>query len=360
MTIKRLFQTLYGILFALVLVLAMIAVLLFINPAVRAVLEPNTQGFLDSSAGGPAIEDLSVQDARHSASVSQLGTVVKQSADIEDRKILGGSNKEIAIRIVRPKDSKEPLPTIMYFHGGGWVLNDMESFDRLIREIANGTGAAVVFVEYSRSPEARYPVAIEEAYAATCWIVENGQSISLDPSRLAVVGDSSGGNMAAVITLLAKQRGGPKIDFQVLFCPTMDASFDTPSYQEFGKGYFLTRDAMIWFWNRYAPDVAVCQRVTAAPLKASVEQLRELLTALVITAECDPLRDEGEAYARKLMLAGVRVTATRYLGTIHGFVFLNALAETPAAPAAIEQANSALKEMFANGKEEPSRSCRCR
>jgi acetyl esterase/lipase len=168
----------------------------------------------------------------------------------------------------------------MYFHGGCWVLNDKESFDRLLRETANAAGAGVVFVEYSRSPEARYPVAIEEAYVATRWIAENGRSINLDPSRLAVVGDSSGGNMAAAVTLLARERRGPNIDFQILFSPTMDSNFDTPSYQEFATGYFLTREAMKWFWNHYAPDVAVREQVTAAPLKASVEQLKGLPSAL--------------------------------------------------------------------------------
>jgi acetyl esterase len=145
-----------------------------------------------------------------------------------------------------------------------------------------------------------------------------------------VVGDSSGGNMAAVVTLLAKERGGPPINFQILFSPTTDSNFDTPSYQEFATGYFLTREAMKWFWNHYAPDIAVREQPTAAPLKASIEQLKDLPPALVITGECDPLRDEGEAYARKLMQAGVRVIATRYLGTIHAFVFLNAITEAPA------------------------------
>ena len=321
----------------------------------RFVVEPKTQAFLDSlaAAGGLPIEELSVEEARNEASRGQAGNVMKPPADIEDRTIPGGPKGEISIRIVRPKGSTEFPATVMYFHGGGWVLNDKESFDRLLREIANGASAAVVFVEYSRSPEARYPVAIEEAYAATRWVAENGLSINVDPSRLAVVGDSSGGNMAAVVTLLAKERGSPKIDFQILFSPTMDASFDTPSYQQFATGYFLTREAMKWFWNHYAPDVSLREQVTAAPLKATIEQLKGLPSALVITGECDPVRDEGEAYARKLMLAGVRVTATRYLGTIHAFVFLNAITDTPAARAAIAQANGALRKAFAEVRKSP-------
>jgi acetyl esterase len=206
----------------------------------RFVVEPKTQAFLDSlaAAGGPPIQELSVEEARNEASRGQAGNVMKPPVDIEDRTIPGGPKGEISIRIVRPRDSTELLATVMYFHGAGWVLNDKESFDRLLREIADGVGAAVVFVEYSRSPEARYPVAIEEAYAATRWVAENGRSINVDPSHLAVVGDSSGGNMAAVVTLLAKERGGPKIDFQVLFSPTMDASFDNTVLSAVRHGLF--------------------------------------------------------------------------------------------------------------------------
>ena len=221
----------------------------------------------------------------------------------------------------------------MYFHGGGWVLGDVDTHDRLIREIANGANAAVVFVNYSRPPEARYPVAIEEAYAATKWVSANGKTIHVDSSRLAVAGDSVGGNMAAAVTLLAKQRGGPPIHFQVLFYPVTDADFDTPSYQQFAQGYFLTRQSMKWFWDHYAPDVAIRMQATASPLRATIDQLRGLPPALVINGECDVLRDEGEAYARKLIQAGVHVTALRYLGTIHDFVMLNAITDTPAAQA---------------------------
>ena len=297
------------------------------------VVEPNTQAFLDELAakGGPQIYELSVEDARGVLGAAQGGKVPKLPAEIEDRTIPGGPKGQVAIRIVRPKGSTGALPVVMYFHGGGWVLGDVETHDRLIREIANGAHAAVVFVDYSRPPEARYPVAIEEAYAATKWVSENGKTINVDCSRLAVAGDSVGGNMAAVVTLLAKQRGGPKIDFQVLFYPVTDADFDTPSYQQFAQGYFLTREAMKWFWDHYAPDVAIRTQSTASPLRATIEQLRGLPPALVINGECDVLRDEGEAYARKLIQAGVQVTALRYMGTIHDFVMLNVITDTPAA-----------------------------
>lgn len=314
----------------------------------QPVMEPRTKAFLDALAakGGPQIHELSVQDARKVLSDAQSGDVAKLPVDIEDHKISAGPQGEIAIRVVRPQGGADALPVVMYFHGGGWVLGDKHTHDRLIREIANGAQAAVVFVEYTPSPEARYPMAIEEAYAATKWVSENGRTLNMDASRLVVAGDSVGGNMAAAVTLLAKERGGPNIDFQVLFYPVTDAGFDTPSYQQFASGYFLTREGMKWFWDHYAPDKAAREEPTASPLKASIDQLRGLPPALVIVGECDVLRDEGEAYARKLVQAGVPVTAARYLGTIHDFVMLNAITDTPAPRAAITLACDMLREAF--------------
>jgi acetyl esterase len=232
---------------------------------------------------------------------------------------------------------------VLFFHGGGWVVGGKDTHDRLVRAIANGSGAAVIFVDYARSPEARYPIALEQCYAATRWAAEHGTELGLDPTRLAVAGDSSGGNLAAAVALLARQRGGPDLSCQVLLLPTTDASLDTPSYREFAGGPFLTRELMGWFWDHYAPEKDARRDATASPLRATGEQLRGLPPALVITAENDVLRDEGEAYARKLMTAGVEVTATRYLGTIHAFVLLNALAGTPAARAAVDQMSAFLK-----------------
>jgi acetyl esterase len=231
----------------------------------------------------------------------------------------------------------------MYFHGGGWVLGNRNTHDRLVREIAVGAEAAVVFVDYARSPEARYPVAIEQAYAATRYVVDQGASLRIDPLRLAVAGDSVGGNMAAAVTLMAKQRRGPKIALQVLFYPVTDAEFDTPSYTRFADGPWLTKRAMEWFWAAYLPDAALRKQTTATPLNSSLDQLAGLPEALIIVDENDVLRDEGEAYARKLSDAGVRVTSVRYNGTIHDFVMLNALADTPAARGAIAQAVGSLK-----------------
>jgi acetyl esterase len=301
-----------------------------------------------STHGGPPLYQVPLPVARNMALIGQLRfPVTKIDAHLEDKEIQT-SHCPIKVRIIRPLGSNGQLPCVMYFHGGGWIVNDAETHDRTIREIAVGAQAAVVFVEYSRSPEARYPTAIEEAYAATCWVAENGASIGVDTDRIAVAGDSAGGNMATVVTLFAKQRGGPKILAQVLFYPTTDCDFHTLSYQQFGRGYFLTLEDMQWFWSEYAPDPRTRLEPTASPLRASLEQLRGLPRALIITGECDVVRDEGEAYARRLAYAGVEVTATRYLGMIHGFTFLNAFADLPAAKSAIAQAAGMLRNTFAS------------
>lgn len=300
-------------------------------------LEPVTREFLEkvNKQGGTPIYQLSPKDARKVLSDLQAAQVAKLPADIDDLDIPVGPEGRVSIRIIRPKGNKEILPVVMYFHGGGWVLGDKDTHDRLVREIANGANAAVVFVNFTPSPEAKYPTPIEEAYAATKYISENGKNFNLDGSRLAVAGDSVGGNMVAAVLLLAKERGGPKINYQVLFYPVTDANFDTQSYQQYATGIWLTREAMKWFWDNYLPDEEARKKPTASPLQASVDQLRGQPPALVITDENDVLRDEGEAYAHKLIQAGVNVTAVRYIGTIHDFVMLNALAGTPATCSAI-------------------------
>ena len=306
-------------------------------------LELHTQQFVDSLAGAPPIYTLSPADARSLLARAQSIPVGKPSAQIEDMALPVGPTGSVPIRIVRPVGAAGVLPAVMYFHGGGWVLGDRDTHDRLIREIAVGAEAAVVFVDYARAPEARYPVAIEQAYAATCYLANMGSSLHIDPLRLAVAGDSVGGNMAAAVTLMATQRRGPKIAFQVLFYPVTDAGFDTPSYIRFSDGPWLTKRAMEWFWDAYLPDPAAREQPTATPLNASPGQLASLPEALVIVDENDVLRDEGEAYARKLSDAGVRVTSVRYNGTIHDFVMLNALADTPATRGAIAHAVGALR-----------------
>jgi len=312
-------------------------------------LDPHILTFLKGleAQGGPPLYTLSPTDARLVlVNVQRSVSVTKLPADSSDRTIPGGPTGEISLRIVRPQGAGSVLPGVMYFHGGGWIWGDKETHDRLVREIANGAQATVVFVDYARSPEAKYPVAIEQAYAATKWVAKHGASIGVDPAHLVVVGDSAGGNMVAAVTLLAKERGGPKIDFQVLCYPVTDANFETQSYRTFADGYWLTREAMKWYWDSYAPESARNQP-TATPLRASLDQLRGLPPALILTNENDVLRDEGEAYAHKLMAAGVEVAATRYVGAIHGLVLLNPITQTPPARAAIAQVTDILRNVFA-------------
>src|SRR6185369_1642836 len=246
--------------------------------------------------------------------------------------------------IVRPSGAKGVLPAFMFFHGGGWILGDFPTHERFVRDLVVDSGAAAVFVNYSPSPEAHYPVAINQAYAATKWVAENGAQILVDGKRMAVVGNSVGGNMAAVVALMAKAAGGPSLRTQVLFWPVTNASFENGSYDEFQAGYFLTRNMMKWFWDAYTTDPKLRQEIYASPLQASLDQLKGLPPALVITAEKDVLRDEGEAYARKLDAAGVDVVGTRYEGMIHDFGLLNALADVPATRAALHQASEELRQ----------------
>jgi acetyl esterase/lipase len=278
----------------------------------------------------------------------QSGPLALPEVDEEWVTVAGGPTGEVRARVVRPAGASGRLPAVLYIHGAGWVFGNAHTHDRLVRELAVGTGAAVVFPEYGLSPEHRYPVALEQNWTVARWIVTDGAAHDLDGSRLAVAGDSVGGNMSAALTLLAKERGGLPLRQQVLFYPVTDAAFDTASYEQFAEGYFLRRDAMRWFWDQYTTDAAERARVTASPLRATTGQLAGLPPALVVTAEADVLRDEGEAYAAKLRAAGVPVTAVRYQGAIHDFVMLDALRETQAARSAIELAVGALRRALAD------------
>ena len=308
------------------------------------VLEPRTQAFVDSvtAAGGPPIYTLSPDAARAVLVKVQEAPVDKLPAKIEDTTFPVGPTGSVRIRIVRP-ESKGMLPVVFHMHGGGWVLGDRNTHDRLTRELAVGANAAVVFVDYDRSPEARYPTAIEQGYASVLYVVEHARELKVDASHLAIFGDSVGGDMSAAMMLMNKERRGPRFALQVLFYPVTDANFETGSYQQFADGPWLTRKAMQWYWDAYLPDVEGRKRPTAAPLNASIEQLQGLPDALVAVDENDVLRDEGEAYARKLSQAGVCVTSVRYNGTIHDFALLNPIAETPAVRGAIAQATAALR-----------------
>jgi len=307
------------------------------------VLEPAAREFAEATAKPPYLFDLGPVAGRETVDEVQAGPVDKPEAEIEELTVPGGPSGSVAVRIVRPVGATGVLPVILYIHGAGWVFGNAHTHDRLVRELAVGAGAAVVFPEFSLSPEAKYPTAIEESFAVATWIAASGAEHALDPARIAVAGDSVGGNMSAALTLLAKQRGGVAFVQQVLFYPVTDASFDTGSYRQFAEGYFLRRDAMQWFWDQYTTDPAQRAEITASPLRASLEQLAGLPPALVITGEADVLRDEGEAYANKLRRAGVPVTSVRYQGIIHDFVMLNALRGTHAATAAIDQAVATLR-----------------
>ncbi|MFD5511454.1 alpha/beta hydrolase [Streptomyces sp. NPDC127051] len=306
-------------------------------------LEPAATALAEATAKPPFLFQLPPAEGRKAVDELQSGEIAKPEVDEEWVTVPGGPTGEVKTRIVRPVGASGPLPVIVYIHGAGWVFGNAHTHDRLVRELAVGTGAAVVFPEYSLSPEHRYPVAIEQNWTVARWVVTDGAAHGLDATRIAVAGDSVGGNMSIALTLMAKERGGLDLRQQVLFYPVTDAAFDTGSYRQFASGYYLRRDGMQWFWDQYTTDPAERARITASPLRATTEQLTGLPPALVITAEADVLRDEGEAYADKLRSAGVPVTAVRQKGAIHDFVMLDALRETHAAEAAINQAVKTLR-----------------
>ncbi|MFE2070240.1 alpha/beta hydrolase [Streptomyces sp. NPDC059467] len=305
---------------------------------VTPVLEPAAQAFVEATANPPYLFDLAPAEGRKAVDEVQSGEIAKPAVDEEWITVSGGPTGTVRARIVKPAGATGTLPVIIYIHGAGWVFGNAHTHDRLVRELAVGANAAVVFPEYDLSPEVRYPVAIEQNWTVAKWVVEQGATKDLDGTRIAVAGDSVGGNMTIALTLMAKERGGVPLLQQVLFYPVTDASFDTNSYHQFAEGYFLRRDGMFWFWDQYTTDEAERAQITASPLRATTEQLKDLPPALVVVAEADVLRDEGEAYANKLREAGVPVTAVRFQGIIHDFVMLNALRGTHAAEAAISLA----------------------
>ncbi|MEE1806871.1 alpha/beta hydrolase [Streptomyces sp. BE133] len=310
---------------------------------VEPVLEPEALAFAEATANPPYLFDLDPVEGRKAVDEVQSGEVELPAIDEEWITVTGGPTGSVRARIVRPAGSTGPLPVILYIHGAGWVFGNAHTHDRLVRELVVGAHAAVVFPEYDLSPEVHYPVAIEQNYAVAQWIVTQGADKNLDGARLAVVGDSVGGNMSAALTLMAKERGDVALLQQVLFYPVTDASFDTDSYHHFATGYFLRRDGMQWFWDQYTTSEEDRAQITASPLRATTDQLTGLPPALVITGEADVLRDEGEAYAANLRTAGVAVTAVRVQGVIHDFVMLNALRPTHGAQTAITLATDTLR-----------------
>ncbi|MBB4815117.1 alpha/beta hydrolase [Pseudomonas rhodesiae] len=309
-------------------------------------VEHNTQAFLDAlNAGtGKPIEQLTPKDARAVLAGAQAGVkLTLPQADVS-HKTIQVDGQPLELTIVRPAGVKGTLPVFMFFHGGGWVLGDYPTHERLVRDLVAGSGAAAVFVNYTPSPEAHYPVAINQAYAATKWVAEHGKEINVDGKRLAVAGNSVGGNMAAVVSLMAKDKGTPAIKFQLLLWPVTDANFETASYNQYAEGHFLTKNMMKWFWDNYTTDAEQRAEIYASPLRATTAQLKGLPPAMVQTAGADVLRDEGEAYARKLDEAGVPVTAVRYNGMIHDYGLLNVVSQVPAVRSALLQASDELKQ----------------
>lgn len=301
------------------------------------VVELAAAEFADAAAHAPPVYELTPSAARTSLEDIQSGPTAKPDVasvwlTVEEDGV------EVRIRIVKPVGATGLLPVVLYLHGGGWVLGSATTHDRLVRQLSVGVHAAVVFVDYDRAPEARYPVAVEQAYAVARWIHRRGAGADLDATRLAVAGNSAGGNLAAALTILAKQRGDVAFVHQSLYYPVTDAAQNTASYRDFVDGPYLTAKAMAWFWDAYLPDTARRNEILASPLRAGIDELAGLPEAFVIIDEYDALRDEGEAYAHKLIAAGVRCACVRYNATIHDFMMLNALRETAAATAAITQA----------------------
>ena len=310
----------------------------------RISLEKAAIEFSDANAPHPRIYELPPEEGRALLEKVQESPVDKLPVDIEDLTVDTGQWGAINVRFVRPEGNTDKLPVIFYIHGAGWVFGSAQTHDKLIRELAVRTNSVVVFPEYSRSPEAKYPTAIEQSYAVLQKLSELAESKGLDLSELAVAGDSVGGNMATVMTILTKERQGLPIQKQLLFYPVTDANFTTDSYQEFAENYFLTKEGMKWFWDQYTTDESERSEITASPLRATSEELADLPPALILTGEADVLRDEGEAYARKLRDAGVAVTQVRFQGMIHDFVMVNSLDQTNATRAAMLLATQWLQQ----------------
>ncbi|MEU9336594.1 alpha/beta hydrolase [Streptomyces sp. NPDC048290] len=312
------------------------------------ILEPAAQEFADATAKPPLLYELGVEGARALLDDVQSGPVEK--LDVEEKWItVPAQVGDVRVRIIKPVGSTGRLPVILYVHGGGWILGDAGTHDRLVRELAVGAAAALVFVEYDRSPEAKYPVAVGQAYATAQWVTTKGAEEGLDGSRLVVAGDSVGGNMSAALTHLAKRRGDVTFLHQSLYYPVTDAGQDTESYRTFAHGPHLTAKAMEWFWDAYATDPAERNEITASPLRATLEDLQGLPPAFIAVDENDVLRDEGEAYARKLIQAGVPTTSVRYNASLHDFMMLNPVRGTQASTAAIEQAVHVLRKALSTG-----------
>jgi len=309
-------------------------------------LSPAVRTFLKAIHGGPGIETLSKEDARKVLEGAQASVQYDYSQVTESEKTITEDGVTVKVFIMRPKGVKGTLPAFIFVHGGGWILGDYPTHKRMVRDLVLGSGAAGVFVEYTRTPEAPYPTAVNEVYAATKWVSEHGAEIKVDGKRLAVVGNSAGGNMAAVVSIIAKERKGPEIKTTILMWPTTDTDFTTGSFKSFGADRFLTTPFMNSLYDLYVPDHTKRNDIHVSPLLATVDQLKGLPPTLIQVAENDVLRDEGEAYGRKLLNAGVEATTVRYNGVIHDFGLLNPLSELPQTKALFIQASAQLKSFL--------------
>ncbi len=303
-------------------------------------LDPQAKAFLEQ--GGPAIHELPVNQVRELvSSLMSVNASPESVSEVSNRRVPGPGGP-IPVRVYLPR-SGGSLPVLVYFHGGGWVAGDVDAYDATCRALTNAAGCAVVSVDYRLAPEHKFPAAAEDCYAAVQWVAAHAGEFGGDATRLAVGGDSAGGNLAAVVAHMARDQGGPAIAFQLLVYPVTDHNFSTPSYQENADGYLLTKDAMVWFWNHYLRDSADGGSPIASPLRST--NLAKLPPALVITAEFDPLRDEGEAYAKRLESAGVPTTLKRYDGMIHGFFGLGGVFDQ--GRQAVKDAAASLQNAFA-------------
>lgn len=317
-----------------------------IQPASNPKVDHHVREFLYAlnSRGDKPMETLTPPEARQVLAEAQASVPVTLPLCEIDEKEITHDGVKVRLTIVRPPGTSALGAAFLFVHGGGWVLGDFPTHERLVCDLVADSGCTAVFVNYSRSPEARYPTAIREIQAAGSWVAIHGEEIGVDGNRLAIVGNSVGGNMTAAVTLMAKYQRRPEFKCQVMLWPVTNAAFDTDSYHEFAKGYFLSRAMMRWFWKAYAPDAEQRREIYASPLQATIEQLRGLPPALIQVAGNDVLRDEGLAYARKLDSAGVDVTVVRYENLIHDYGLLNALSHVPAVRDALHQAAEMLKK----------------
>jgi acetyl esterase len=317
-----------------------------INPAQNPKVEHRIRDFLKAlnSSGGKPIETLTPAEARKVLVDAQASVQLDlPPCDIE-AKTISQDGLTVSLTIVRPAGSKAILPAFMFVHGGGWVLGDFPTHERFVRDLVTDSGFTAVFVNYTPSPEAHYPMAIDQSHAATKWVAAHGDEIKVDGQRLAIVGNSVGGNMTAAVALMALHKSGPELKCQIMLWPVTDANFETESYHEYADGYFLSRTMMMWFWDAYAPNPVRRREIYASPLHATVEQLKGLPPTMIQVAGNDVLRDEGLAYARKLDAAGVDVTSVRYENLIHDYGLLNAISQVPAVRDALHQASEMLKK----------------